>query len=224
MLKGYEWWARPRRVNVVVDNPGWMLPWGEALVARLRDAGDEAIMVAQQKDVTIGSVAFYLGCLNITPPEILTRNQRNLVVHASDLPKGRGFSPLTYQIIEGRNCIPVCLLEAADPVDSGPIIYREWIDYEGHELIDELRRKLGEMTVELCRRFMEEHIPPDGMRQQGEATFYRRRRPIDSALDPNQTIAEQFNMLRTVDNDSYPAYFDLNGHRYIVKIEKSHKT
>lgn len=223
MVNTSIWWKKPRRVSVVIDNPSWVLPWGESLVATLRAAGDDARLVASQEEVPQGAVAFYLGCLRITPPGVLALNRRNLVVHASDLPRGRGFSPLTYQILEGCNRIPVCLLEAAEPVDSGPVIYREYIEYEGHELIDELRSKLGDMTVELCFRFMSEPAPPQGQFQQGEPSVYPRRRPADSSLDPGRTIAEQFSLLRTVDNDKYPAYFDLNGHRYVITIEKAGK-
>lgn len=218
------WWKKPRRVCVAIDNSNWVLPWGESLVAQLIASGDDATLVRSQEDVLEGAVAFYLGCLRITPSEVLARNQRNLVVHASNLPKGRGFSPLTYQIIEGRNRIPVCLLDAVDSVDSGPVIYREWIEFEGHELIGELRLKLGDMTVELCLRFMNESVPPQGQLQKGEPSVYPRRRPADSSLDPNRTIAEQFNLLRTVDNDKYPACFDFRGHRYVIKIEKMGKS
>lgn len=220
MANAHAWWEKPRRVSVVIDNPSWILPWGKDLVDQLCAAGDSAALVTRQEEVPEGAVAFYLGCLRITPPEVLARNRRNLVVHASDLPQGRGFSPLTYQIIAGLNRIPVCLLDAAEAVDSGPVIYREWVDYEGHELIGELRQKLGAMTLELCRRFMAEPAPPSGEPQRGEPSTYPRRRPADSVLDPGQTIAEQFDLLRTVDNDSYPAYFDFRGHRYVIRIEK----
>lgn len=223
MADAHAWWEKPRRVSVVIDNPSWVLPWGKDLVEQLCASGDTAALVTRQEEVPEGAVAFFLGCLRITPPEVLARNRRNLVVHASDLPRGRGFSPLTYQIMEGLNRIPVCLLDAVEAVDSGPVVYREWIDYEGHELVGELRQKLGAMTVELCRRFVEEPAPPSGVPQQGEPSIYPRRRPADSALDPEQTIAAQFDLLRTVDNDNYPAYFDLRGHRYVIRIEKMEK-
>lgn len=224
MADAHAWWKKSRRVSVVIDNPSWVLPWGKDLVEQLCASGDSATLITRQEEVPEGAVAFYLGCLRITPPEVLARNRRNLVVHASDLPRGRGFSPLTYQILEGLNRIPVCLLDAVEAVDSGPVVYREWIGYEGHELIGELRQKLGAMTVELCRRFMGESAPRSGAPQRGEPSTYPRRRPADSALDPEQTIAEQFDLLRTVDNDNYPAYFDLRGHRYVIRIEKMEKS
>jgi methionyl-tRNA formyltransferase len=216
-----NWWHRPRRVVVVVDNPSWIVPFAERLVTQLRQNGDEAVFARNQEDVSEGVVAFFLGCLRVTPPEILARNRRNLVVHESDLPQGRGFSPLTWQILEGKNLIPVCLLEAVDDVDSGPVVYREIIELEGHELVGELRQKLGDLTVSLCCRFLAESTPPVGEAQTGEVSFYPRRRPFDSRLEPGRTIAEQFELLRVVDNERYPAWFEHRGRRYRIKIEKA---
>jgi len=209
-----------RRASVVVDNPSWILPFAERLVADICAAGDDAALVRDYADLGEGEVAFFLGCIHIAPPPVLGRNHRNLVVHASNLPKGRGFSPLTWQILDGDSRIPVCLLEAVNEVDSGPVLYREWVEYEGHELVSELRQKLGEMTIHLCRRFLAEEMLPSGIPQSGEPTFYPRRRPIDSRLDPDRSIAEQFDLLRVVDNESYPAWFDHRGYRYKITIEK----
>lgn len=215
------WWRKPRRIAVVVDNPSWVLPWAERLVAEANAAGDQALLLRDSAKVEDGSaVAFYLGCVKITPPRMLARAKRNLVVHASDLPRGRGFSPLTWQIIEGVNRIPVCLLDAADAVDAGPVVYRDWIDYRGDELIGELRGQMGQMHVTLPMRFLAAATPPLGVVQQGEPSVYPRRRPADSQLDPEKPLATQFDLLRTVDNDRYPAWFELRGHRYALKIEK----
>lgn len=215
------WWRKPRIVNVVVDNDSWVLPYARRLVGNLCDAGDDAVLVRGHEDVRAGAVAFYLGCVKIAPAKVLTRNHRNLVVHASDLPRGRGFSPLVWLILEQAGRIPVCLLEAVEEVDAGPVVYREWIDYQGHELNQELRAPLGDMHVALCCRFMLEPAPPPGVPQSGEPTWYRRRAPADSRLDPDKSISAQFDLLRVVDNDRYPAFFDLRGHRYVLKIEKA---
>ena len=151
-------------------------------------------------------------------PEALARSRRNLVVHESDLPSGRGMSPLTWQVIEGQYEIPICLLEAIDEVDAGAIIYRNTILFDGHELVDELRRGQGEATIELCLRFLSENTPPAGSEQSGFPSTYVRRTTEDSMLNPHKSIAKQFDLLRTVDNDKYPAFFDLRGHRYRLQI------
>jgi len=46
----------------------------------------------------------------------------NLVVHESDLPRGKGFAPVKWQILDGKKEIPVCLLETTEQVDSGDIL------------------------------------------------------------------------------------------------------
>ena len=220
MSKIPKWWEKPRRVSVVLDNPSWILPHGQKLVDELLAGGDTARLCRSHEDIDEGEVAFYLGCIKITPPEVLARNQRNLVVHESALPQGRGFSPLTWQILEGNNTIPVCLFEAVQDVDAGPVIYRDELAFEGTELIDEMRDALGDMTVSQCLRFMGEHSPPPGNPQEGEPTLYARRTPEDSRLDPDRTIGEQFNLLRVVDNEKYPAFFKHGGCRYKITIEK----
>jgi methionyl-tRNA formyltransferase len=213
----------PRRITVVVDNDSWILPFAERLVELVLARGDKAIVAREHDTIPNGDAAFYLGCIKITPQIVLARNRRNLVVHASDLPRGRGFSPLTWLVIEGSNTIPVCLLEAIAEVDAGPVIYRDKLEFGGHELIDEMRNLLGNKSVELCLRFLSEPEPPSGTPQCGEPTYYGRKRPADSRLDPDRSIASQFDLLRVVDNTNYPAFFYYRGHRYTLKIEKMDK-
>ena len=55
-------------------------------------------------------VVFVLGYTRVLNGEILTSNKLLLVVHESDLPKGRGFSPVQWQILEGKSEIVVCLV------------------------------------------------------------------------------------------------------------------
>jgi methionyl-tRNA formyltransferase len=50
-------------------------------------------------------------------------------------------------------------------------------------------------------------------------TYHRRRTPEDSRLDPHQSIASQFDLLRICDPDRYPAFFDFRGRRYRLRLE-----
>ncbi|WP_081910362.1 formyltransferase family protein [Thermopetrobacter sp. TC1] len=220
MLKAPNWWKKPRKVTIIVDNPSWILPYAKELVRLACEGGDNASLVQAYEHVPRGDIAFYIGCLKITPKEVLQRNKRNLVVHESDLPSGKGFSPLTWQILEGKNNIPICLIEAVDKVDSGDIIYRDVMHFEGHELINEIRHIQGQKTIELCMRFLQADLPPKGVPQAGQESFYPKRRPKDSEIDINKSIKEQFNLFRVVDNERYPAFFFMNGKKYILKIYK----
>lgn len=215
-----DWWRRPRRLHVLIDNPSWIIPHGEEFVAALRAGGDEAELCRSHDELPDGEVAMFLGCIHIASADVLKRHRHNLVVHESDLPHGRGFSPLTWQVINGACEIAICLLEAVDEADAGPVYARDVMHFSGHELIDEMRRIQAERTISLCRAFLDEAGPPLGRPQEGTASHYARRRPADSALDPLETLAAQFDLLRTVDNERYPAYFDMRGHRYRVRINK----
>jgi methionyl-tRNA formyltransferase len=213
-------WDKPRIISIVVDNESWILPHAQELVAACNKNGDKAVLCRMHEEVQRGSVAFYLGCTKITPPEILVRNAHNLVVHESDLPKGRGFAPMTWQILEGASEIKVCLIEAADEADAGNIIYKDSIKLKGDELLPEWRALQGKKTVELCLRFLNEKNPPAGTKQQGTPSIYKRRTPEDSRLDPEKPLAEQINLLRVVDNERYPAFFEYCGKRYKLVISK----
>ena len=46
----------------------------------------------------------------------------------------------------------------------------------------------------------------------------RRRTPGSIS---SRSIAEQFDLLRVADPQRFPAFFDLRGHRYLVRIEKA---
>ncbi len=123
-------------------------------------------------------------------------------------------------MLGGAGKIPVCLIEAVEQVDAGNIIYKDWITLNGTELVDELRALIGGMTLDLAQRFLNESAPPSGTPQTGESTVHPRRTPADSRLDPEKSIASQFDLLRIVDNNVWPSFFEYRGQRYKLLIEK----
>tara|TARA_B100000963_G_scaffold210008_1_gene182957 strand:- start:15167 stop:15796 length:630 start_codon:yes stop_codon:yes gene_type:complete len=205
-------------VRILVDDPdSWMIPFAKEIVKKLNKKGYESLFINSLKNNYKGDVLFLLSCKNII--NNFSNFQHNIVIHASDLPKGRGWSPLTWQILEGQNQIPITLFEASSDVDSGDSYFKDKIFLDGNELIDEIRSKLAEKIEIMIFRFLSnKRIKP--VSQSGHPTFYGRRTPKDSQLDVNKTIAEQFNLLRVCDNKRYPAYFEYMGNKYILKIFK----
>ena len=137
-----------------------------------------------------------------------------------DLPEGRGFAPVQWQILEGKADIPVCLLEISDKVDAGNIFDKLILSLDGTELYEEIRKKQAMITFELIARFLESYPNFNFQTQKGKPTFYRRRNPSDSQLDLDKTIRDQFNLLRICNNEDWPAFFELGGVRYKIKIDK----
>lgn len=73
-----------------------------------------------KKEICKGDICFIISCIIIIDEIYLKLNKNNLVVHSSDLPSGKGFTPMQWQILEGKNDIMVTLFEADKEVDAGP--------------------------------------------------------------------------------------------------------
>ena len=76
------------------------------------------------QEVQRQDIVFILGYTKILNDAFIKSNKLNLVIHESALPKGKGFAPVQWQILEGAKFIPICLIEATSEVDSGDIIYK----------------------------------------------------------------------------------------------------
>lgn len=185
-------------------------------------AGHSCFWVHNADDLDGGDLCFYLSYGRIVSKEKLGKFRNNLVVHASDLPKGRGWSPTSWMILEGQNQIPVTLIEALPEVDSGPIYGQIWMELENADLVDDWRAKLSRATVSLVQDFVRKY--PASLEsksdQQGEPSFYPKRGPLDSRLDVGKPLIEQFNLLRIVDNERYPAFFYAYGTKFVLQVNK----
>jgi methionyl-tRNA formyltransferase len=210
------------RISIVSNSASWLNPWIAELADIWRAQGHEVCKEHRARDVREGDLCFLLSCHEIVQSDVLSRSTHNIVVHGSDLPKGKGWSPLTWQILESKSQITMTLLEASQMVDSGVIYLQEQLVFEGHELVLELREAQARSTIRLCSKFVEHypHIVTEGRSQVGESSFYPRRGLEDSRLDPEKSLAEQFEIFRVVDNENYPAFFDYRGTRYVIRIEK----
>ncbi|WP_456449423.1 formyltransferase family protein [Hydrogenimonas sp.] len=205
------------RLAVLTSPNQWFVPYARRLAEEIG-----AELLFDHEAIEEGyDILFILSYHRILPASVQAKNRHNVVVHASDLPRGKGWAPMFWQILEGKNAIPFTMFEASDGVDAGPIYMKRTLHLEGHELNPELRHKQATFTMAMCRAFLEDYERlKEPSPQRGEESFYPRRSPADSRLDPDRTIREQFNLLRIVDNEAYPAFFEIDGHRYILKIEK----
>ncbi|MBT0653112.1 formyltransferase family protein [Geomobilimonas luticola] len=181
----------------------------------------EIELVQTRQDLSGGDILFLISCSELIKQDVRNRYRATLVIHASDLPQGRGWSPHIWQILEGRKSITVSLLEAEDKVDSGAIWAQRELLLEGHELYNEINEKLFSIEKELMDFALLnlQTIVPTPQRVE-DPSYYRKRTPIDSQIDPHRSIAEQFDLLRVADTVRFPAFFEYRGHYYRIIIEK----
>ncbi len=208
-------------IVVLSDSSSWINFDIQDLCLEWTALGHQVHWAHKTENIPSADFCFCLSFGRIVSSAVRSKFRHTLVVHESELPRGKGWSPLTWQIIEGVNRIPVTLLEAVDQVDSGTVYAQCWIEFQGDELVDDLRKAQAKTTHTLCRWFVDEYpnSAMQGREQRGEESFYPRRRAADSELDPNKTISEQFNLLRVVDNLNYPAFFRHSGGCYRISIE-----
>jgi methionyl-tRNA formyltransferase len=200
-------------------NDSWIVPYGIELQKNIIARGHSCKYLFDAEQVEDGDILVFLSYDKLYRK--LDLNRHNLVIHESDLPKGKGMSPLTWQVLQGETLIPITLLEATQELDAGNIYKQVWLNLKGNELNAELKEIQGLATIEIVLWFLDNYPNSSkGRVQNGESTFYKRRRAEDSQLNMDKTIREQFNLLRVCDNDRYPAFFYHEGCKYILKIEK----
>ena len=210
---------RNNKVKILVDNPNsWMIPYAKTIIINLKKKGFNSELITSHEDIKSGFCLFLLSCSKKL--KNLKAYDHNIVIHASDLPNGKGWSPLTWQVLEGKNSIPISVFEANDKIDAGKIYIKTYLKLSGYELIEEIREKLYIEIENLIFKFLDMD-KSKAIVQTGEETFYLRRNKEDSELDIKKSIESQFNLLRVCDNEKYPAFFYKGNKKYILKIYKS---
>jgi methionyl-tRNA formyltransferase len=178
-------------------------------------------IVTSAENVRGGDILFLISCSQIINKNIRDLYKVALVIHASDVPKGRGWSPHIWQIIGGYNKITISLMEVEDKVDSGMIWHQQLIELEGHELFDEINSLLFTTEIRLINYAIKSFQSVKPYPQPNIIpSYYSMRTPEDSEINTDRSIKDVFNLLRVADPDRYPAYFYHLGKKFKIRIEK----
>ena len=136
------------KIAVLTSESSWFVPYAQELVAFLNSKGYDAIIFFEHEKITGEfEVVFILSYFRVIENRYLKRHKHNLVVHESALPSGKGWSPLFWQILEGKDRIPVVLFEATEEIDEGDIYLSDYILLKGHELNEEVRYKQARKSI-----------------------------------------------------------------------------
>ena len=206
-------------VHIVCTDPAhgvnaWLQRWAaahahDAQVHILRDA----------REAVGGDFLFLVSCHQIIGAEVRARYRHTLVLHASALPAGRGMSPHVWQILEGRGGFTLTMLEAVDALDAGRIWHQIEVEVPSTAVCHEINQRLFDAELALMNWALDNAATVQPREQHGESSYYRKRGPADSRLDPERALAEQFDLLRVSDPERYPAHFEYRGRRYRLRLE-----
>lgn len=179
-------------------------------------------LVNDKSELTRGDILFLVSCSQVINKNLRDLYKNTLVLHASDLPNGRGWSPHIWEILDGKNELFLSLIAAEDKIDTGAIWAKTSFHVAPHALSNEINELLFSAEIELIEKGIRMIANGDRPYEQSNTatSYYPRRTPEDSKLDPDKTIAEQFNKLRVADPKRFPAFFELHGETFELTIKK----
>jgi len=156
----------------------------------------------------------------IIPKEIY-ENYECVVFHMTDLPYGRGGSPLQNLIIRGVYDTKISALKVSNGIDTGDIYLKEDFNISQGNA-DEIFHKASDIIFNtMIPKFLETTLTP--VKQNGEVVTFKRRTPSQSDLSKleNKSLDKVYDFIRMLDGVGYPrAYINLEN----LKIEFSNVT
>ena len=116
------------KVQILIDNiNSFYVPYAYKLKEKLKENVDSVSIIHNHSEVVEGDILCLIGCEKIF--KYLNLNKSNIVVHESWLPKGKGWSPLSWQVIEGESEIPVHFLKRVMILMLEKFIYKSVLNY-----------------------------------------------------------------------------------------------
>lgn len=193
--------------------------WNEKLLESLKEkiGGNWTLMsdkssFSNLKDLMPDKI-FIPHWSHIIPAEIY-ENYECIVFHMTDLPYGRGGSPLQNLIERGHDKTKISALKVEKGLDTGDIYLKKELTLLGtaEEIFIRANRVIEEMIIEIIK----EDLKP--VPQEGEIVEFRRRKPEQSDISCISSLEKIFDHIRMLDAEGYPkAYIETD----FFKIEFS---
>ena len=128
-----------------------------------------------------------------------------IVFHMTDLPFGRGGSPLQNLISRGIYHTKISALKVDKGIDTGDIYLKRDLDLNGSAT--EIFRRGNLIIMEMIISILENKIKPTP--QKGKVTMFKRRKPHQSNIIELKTLQKVYDYIRMLDADGYPkAYLE----------------
>lgn len=136
-------------------------------------------------------------------PEEIFNSFDCIVFHMTDLPFGRGGSPLQNLIVRGIKSTKISAIKVQSGIDTGDVYLKKSLDLVGtaHEIFQRSSIIIGEMVKEIivnnCKPFP----------QTGEIVEFKRRKPEESNISELEDLENIYNYIRMLDCEGYPNAF-----------------
>lgn len=185
-------------------------PWSQEVFPVLRGLGGSWSFVTDPSDLSLDvvdsvrpEVVFVLHWSAKIEDAIIEKYEC-VGFHMTDLPFGRGGSPLQNLIIRGFGATMLSAFRLVSTMDAGPIYMKRPLRLDG--TAHDIYRRMSSLQVEMIAEFLSER--PAASDQIGEAVVFDRRHPEDSRIAEGiGTPRALFDFIRMLDAPEYPHAF-----------------
>jgi len=150
-------------------------------------------------------------------PQAIYANYPCIVFHMTDLPFGRGGSPLQNLIVRGYKQTKISAKKVVEAMDAGGVYLKEELDLYGTAY--EIFMRASKIVFEkMIPTILKNKIIPKV--QQGEITTFKRRKPDESTIEGLQTLEQLYDHIRMLDSEGYPkAFFETE--QFKIELSKA---
>jgi len=136
-------------------------------------------------------------------PKNIHKNYECILFHMTDLPYGRGGSPLQNLIKRGYHDTKISAIRVNEQIDSGPIYLKKKLSLEGTagEIFNRSSLIIEKMIIEILNK------NPDPKPQIGTPTYFTRRTPAQSNISGISSLEDFYDQIRMLDFEGYPKAF-----------------
>ncbi len=144
-------------------------------------------------------------------PKSIYQQFNCVVFHMTDLPFGRGGSPLQNLIDRGVNLTKISALKVSEGIDTGDIYLKE--DLYLYGTAEEIFLRTGSIIKKMIYQIIA--TKPDPIPQTGEIITFKRRTPSQSDISTINSIEKIYDFIRMLDAEGYPkAYIESEHFRF----------
>lgn len=153
---------------------------------------------------------FFLHWSWLVPKEII-QTYECICFHMTNVPYGRGGSPLQNLIVRGHHHTKLTALRMVNELDAGPVYAQEDLWLGGNA--EEIYIRSSHLSASIIRRIIEDC--PQPVPQLGEPTIFKRRKPAESQVPAMDSLMALYDFIRMLDAQGYPhAFLKHRGLRY----------
>ena len=212
------------KIQVLIDKNSWAEKYKKKIKEELCKFDNNIIIINHHKKLKDNyDLNIVFSYFKLIPKSFLSKSKFNIIPHESKLPKGKGMSPLSWQILEGKSNIYFSLIEASERVDDGHIYFQEPHRIPKNMIFEEIKKRQFQINLRLIKKFIlkiRRKKKIKAIKQKGSSSYYKKRYPKDSKIDINKSILSQIDLIRICDNENYPAYFHYKNNKFIIRINK----